>query len=41
MACLPAMAGVLRRKFVVLRLAFLMAAIDLTLIVAYVLGARE
>ena len=35
-----AMAGVLRRKFVVLRLAFLMAAIDLTLIVAFVLGAR-
>ena len=35
-----AMAKVLRRKFVVLRTAFLMAAVDLTLIVAYVLGAR-
>lgn len=35
-----AMAMVLRRKFVVLRAAFLMAGLDLTLIVAYVLGAR-
>ncbi|MEL6999977.1 MAG: Pycsar system effector family protein [Pseudomonadota bacterium] len=35
-----AMAKVLRRKFVVLRIAFGMAALDLALIVAYVLGAR-
>ncbi|MEM9059717.1 MAG: Pycsar system effector family protein [Pseudomonadota bacterium] len=35
-----AMAKVLRRKFVVLRLAFGMAALDLLLIIAYVLGAR-
>ena len=35
-----AMAAVLRRKFVVLRTAFGMAALDLVLIVAYVLGAR-
>lgn len=35
-----AMANVLRKKFVVLRIAFLMAAVDLTLIVAYVLGVR-
>lgn len=35
-----AMAAVLRRKFAVLRAAFAMAALDLALIVSYVLGAR-
>ena len=35
-----AMATVLRRKFVVLRIAFLMAGLDLMLIVGHVLGLR-